>query len=367
MRIAMLTAPSTAQGPLPALTPLLASALRDLGCEVDLLPWGRRLEGESLWRKLVQRPADLWRARRRLIAAPVEVVVIHTAHSWTTLLRDIPLVLAARGGRRAVVLHFHGSYCDRLVAPGRPAFKLASSLLLALSDAALVLSSEEQRQWRAFHPRSRVDVVRNPVRPLPPLQPPPARSRFAIPGAGPIALFVGRLIEAKGILDLVAALAMQSAEAPWHLLVVGDGPLEQEVRRRAARAGVAAKLTLTGYLQGDDLRAAYQVADVFVLPSYSEGLPLVVLEAMAAGLPIVTTGIRGMADHLRDGVNGLLVPPGEPPALAAALARLLGDGEEGRRMGRVNREQVAEFSPERVARDYLAVLREVVAARPARV
>jgi glycosyltransferase involved in cell wall biosynthesis len=366
MRIAMLTAPSTADGPLPALTPLLASALRDLGCEVEILPWGRRQEGESVWRKLVQRPADLWRARRRLDAQPVEVVVIHTAHSWTTLVRDIPLVLAARGRRRAVVLHFHGSYSGRLIAAGRPAFKLASSLLLAFSDAALVLSSEEQREWRAFHSRGRFEVVRNPVRPAPPLETAPARSRFAIPGTDPIALFVGRLIEAKGILDLVAALAAQSAAAPWHLLVVGDGPLEQEVRRRAAQAGVSSKLTLTGYLRGDDLRAAYQVADLLALPSYSEGLPLVVLEAMAAGLPIVTTGIRGMADHLRDGVNGRLVPPGDPAALAAALARLLGDGEERLRMGRANREQVAAFSPERVGCDYLAVLRAVVAARPAR-
>ena len=366
MRIAMLTAPATAQGPLPKLTPLLAAALRDLGCAVTLLPWGRRDERESFWQKLVQRPADLWRARRRLDAEPVDVVVIHTAHSWTTLLRDFPLALVARGRRRAVVLHFHGSRCERLVAPGRPAFKRASSLLLALSDAALVLSSEEQRQWQTFHPRGRFHVVRNPVQAAPPLDPAPARTRFAIPGADPIALFVGRLIEEKGILELIAALATQSTGTPWHLLVVGDGPLEQEVRRRAAQAGVGARLTLTGYLRGDDLRAAYQVADLLVLPSHSEGLPLVVLEAMAAGLPIVTTGIRGMADHLRDGVNALLVPPGDPAALAAALTRLLGDREARARMGGANRERVAAFSPERVGRDYLAVLRDVLAARRAR-
>jgi len=363
MRIAMLTAHPKVDGPLPKLVPLLVSALRDLGCEVRLVTWGRRGERESFWRKLVQRPADVWRARRALRAHACDLVVVQTAHAWTTLLRDIPLLLALRARRRPIVLQLHGSLCDRLVGTGRPAFKQASALLLALSDAVLVLSTEEQRQWQAFSPRGRVHVVRNPLRVPTPLDPAPARARFAIPGDDPIVLFVGRLIESKGILDLVAALALGRSDAPWHLLVVGAGPVDQQVRQRAARAGIGDRLTLTGYLAGDALQAAYEVADVLVLPSYSEGLPLVILEGMAAGLPIVTTDMRGMADHLRDGINALLVAAGEPAALAAALRRLLTDGDLRARMGAANRETVREFSPARVGRDYLAVLRDIVAAR----
>jgi len=364
MRIAMLSAHPEVHGPLPKLTPLLAAALRELGCDVRVQCWGRRRERESIWQKLVQRPADIWRARRMLHQHAADLVIVHTAHSWATLLRDIPLLLALRRRDRPVVLQFHGSLCDRLVAPGRSAFKLASKLLVVCSDAALVLSSEEQRQWHAFNPNGRFHVVRNPFVPDARLAPAPLRARFAVAGNAPIVLFVGRLIEAKGILDLVDVLAQRSPNLPWHLLVVGEGPLDQEVRRRAAQAGVDGHLTLTGYLHGAALQAAYELADVLVLPTRSEGFPLVILEGMAAGLPVITTGIRGMADHLREGVNALLVPPAEPPALAAALTRLLADRELRARMGEVNRATVGEFSPDRVGRHYLDVLRQVAAANP---
>ena len=364
MRVAMLTPPPEIRGPLPKLVPVLAASLRAQGCAVSLQPWGRHREVEPLWRKLAQRPIDVWRARRRLRADPADVVVVHTAHFWSTLLRDLPLLLALRAPRRALVLHLHGSLADSLVGPGQGAFKLGSALLVGLSDAVLVLSSEEQRQWQAFLPAGRIRLVRNPL--PPPTSPNPGafHDRFGIAAGDPIVLFVGRLIAAKGILDLLAVLA---AGAPrFHLLVVGEGPLEAEIRRRAAAAGVGARLTLTGYLDGAELQAAYAIADLFVLPTaHSEGLPLVILEAMAAGLPIVTTPMRGMADHLRDERNALMVPPGDRAGLATATRRLLGDGDLRRRLGATNRDTVREFSPERVGVDYLAALREAFDARRA--
>ncbi|MEO8603112.1 MAG: glycosyltransferase family 4 protein [bacterium] len=361
MRIAMLTVHPDVHSPLTSITPLLVSALRDLGCEVQLQFWGRRRERESLWRKILQRPGDIRRLRRLLRAQAVDLVLVHTAHAWATLLRDIPLLLAIRRSGLPVVLQFHGSHSDRLVAPRRRAFKLASALLIRLSDAALVLSSEEQRQWQRFWPAGRFHVVRNPFLPAARLDPAPLRARFSIAGDAPIVLFVGRLIEAKGLLDLVAVLAQRLSPLPWHLLVVGEGPLAPQVRADALRAGVDGRLTLTGYLRGEDLQAAYEVADVLVLPSRSEGFPLVILEAMAAGLPVVTTAIRGMADHLRDGVNALFVPPREPAVLATALTRLLQDGALRARLGEANRAKVREFSPDHVVPHLLAILRQAVA------
>lgn len=361
MRVAMLTPPPEIRGPLPKLVPVLAASLREQGCVVTLQPWGRRREGESLWRKLAQRPMDIWRARRKVGADAAEVVVVHTAHSWATLVRDVPLLLALRAPGRVLVLHLHGSLSDRLVGPGRGAFKWASAILVALSDAVLVLSSEERRQWQAFRPAGRIHLVRNPLPPPLPPDPDTTRDRFGIAAGDPVVLFVGRLITAKGILELLAVLA--DGAPPFHLLVVGEGPLEAEIRRRAAAAGVGARLTLTGYLDGAELQAAYAIADLFVLPTaHSEGLPLVILEAMAAGLPIVTTPMRGMADHLRDERNALMVPPGDRAGLATAVARLLADGDLRRRLGAANRDAVREFSPERVGRDYLAALREALDA-----
>jgi glycosyltransferase involved in cell wall biosynthesis len=360
MRILMLAPPPEVHGPLPKLAPLLASALRALGCEVSLAPWGGRREGEPARNKPLQRLADIERVRRWLARQAFDVLVIHTAHDWKTLSRDIPLLLATRGRSRRVVLQFHGSRCDRLLASGRPAFKLASAVLVGLTDAAFVLSSEEQRQWHAFHPRGRFVQVSNPCPPAAALDSVPTRCQLALPADPPIALFVGRLIEEKGLRDLTDALAQM--RVPVHLLAVGAGPLEAVLRQGVLHAGGSMRLTLAGYLEGRALQTAHQLADVFVLPTYwPEGFPLAIVEAMAAGLPVVTTRMRGMADHLREGVNALFVPPRAPAALAAALTRLLSDPALRSRMGEANRQKAREFAPEIVARHYLDALGAIVA------
>jgi glycosyltransferase involved in cell wall biosynthesis len=363
MRILMLGPHPGIRGPLPKLTPHLVAALRALGCEVTMEPWGRRREHEPVRDKIVQRLADIRRVRRTLRRQSFDLLIVETAHDWATLSRDIPLLLGTRALCRRAVLHFHGSACDRLVAPGRRAFKLASALLLRLSDAALVLSSEEQRQWQTFYPRGRFYQVCNPFLAPAAVDPAPRRCQLGLPTADPVVLFVGRLMESKGIRDLVAILPQVLARVPFHLLVVGDGPLEQHVRQCAAQVSVGKRLTLAGYLEGGALQGAYHLADIFVLPTWAEGFPLAVLEAMAAGLPVVTTRIRGMADHLRERVNALFVPPRDPAALAAALIRLLGDPVLRARMGQANREKVREFTPEIVGRHFLDVLRQVVEGR----
>ncbi len=359
----MLGPSPTIQGPLPKIVPVLITGLRDLGCEVYEEVWGRRRDDETWVRKLVQRLGDVRRVRRVLREHAFDLLVVTTAHDWQTLSRDIPLLLATRGLCAHRVLQFHGCFVDRLVAPGHSAFKLASAVLIRLSDAALVLSSEEQRQWQAFYPRGQVYVVSYPYVPAALPCPPAPRRSLGVPDGVPILLFVGRVMEAKGVFELIAALPQVSARTPCHLLVVGDGPEVPEVRRRVSAAGIGAHVTLAGYLEGDALRAAYGCADVFVLPSWSESLPLSMVEAMEAGLPVVTTRIRGMADHVRDGVHGFLTPPRDIAALAEALARILGDAGMRARMGQANQEKVREFAPDVVARHYLGVLQGLMDSR----
>jgi glycosyltransferase involved in cell wall biosynthesis len=141
--------------------------------------------------------------------------------------------------------------------------------------------------------------------------------------------------------------------------VVGDGPHESLARDHAAALGLGARVTFTGYLEGAELAAAYRAATVFALPTtWPEGFPTVITEAMGAGLPIVTTRRRGMADHLGDGVNALFVPAGDARALATAVERLLADPGLRARMARANREKVREFLPDVVGPRYLDALRE---------
>jgi glycosyltransferase involved in cell wall biosynthesis len=355
MRIFMLVQHPNARGPVPKHTSHLVTALRSLDCTVVTHPWGQERAGESLLEKLIQRPRDVISVYRTLRHSTFDVAIVKTSHDWRTLLRDIAVALVIRRRCRPIVLQFHGSLASRLVERGGHAFKLTTAALLALVDGVMVLSTEEQRQWRALRPRPHVFVVKNPyVSIFPTLQEPTndaARGRV---------LFVGRLIKAKGIFDLIDALPAVLERTQCGLVVVGDGDQEQELRIRIHRLGLDDHVTLAGYLTGSELTDRYREATIFVLPtSWNEGFPTVLAEAMDAGLPIVTTRIRGAADHLEPGENALFVEAGDAKGLASAITTLLADRDLRSRMATANRERMRMFEPQVVAAEYLDVLRSV--------
>lgn len=370
MRVLVLVPYPGIRGPLPKLVPVLAAALRRLGCSVETEPWSRHSDDESPLDKVVGRAGDLVRIRRHLARRPIDVLFISTAHNWPGLIRDVPLVMFTRGLCPHRVVQFHGSSSERLLAPGGYLFKWLSRLLVSACDAVLVLSEQERVEWRAFYPGGRFEVVANPF--VPEMRGAPGRNspggesepfgeERAHRSTGNGLLFVGRLMPEKGIFDVLEALALQRGESACHLVVAGDGPVAEDVRRRVAALGLSERVRLCGYLGTVGLARAYAVADIFVLPTYyAEGFPTVILEAMHAGLPIVTTPLRGAADRLKDGVNALFVPPRRPDVLAAALQRLIGDQNLRERMGRDNRGKVEEFAPDRVAPTYLSILLSVV-------
>lgn len=357
----MLTCHPGIQGPFPKILPLLAGALREQGCHVVTEPWGRHHDHESLSAKLVGRLGDLVRIRKALRRDAYDMMLIHTTTEMVNYSRDLPAAWLARKRVRHVALQFHGSTPDLALDGGSALFKKASRWMLNAVDGVLVLSSDEQQQWQKFHPAGRFFTIANPYQArshsaqdaaLPPLN---------VPQGVPVLIYVGRLIEQKGIFDLLNALGQCNGEVPFHLLVAGAGSEEQAFRERMTSLGLQDKITLLGYLSGDRLWQAYQAADMFVFPSWSEGFPTVITEAMNAGLPIVTTHIRGAVDHLKEGVHATFVPPREPARLAAAVRRLLGDAPARQRMAEANRAKIRDFAPEVVARRYVEVLREIAA------
>ena len=360
LRILMLVPHQGIKGPTPKHTPLLVSALRKHGCDVVTHGWGRQQDKETVQQKVAGRIRDIANIRKVLSKERPDLLVAKTAHDWATLSRDIPLVLASRHLCRTVVLQMHGSQPDRLVSPGNLLFKMVTKWLMRLSDATLVLSTQEQRQWQRFYPTGNFYVVSNPF------VPPAAEASEAfdlpwnIPPGKPVMLFAGRLIREKGIFELLEATANVKAQIPCHLIMAGDGPCDRQVQQRIAELDLKDCVTLAGYLTADQMPSDYRQANIFVLPTYSEGFPTVITEAMNAGLPVITTPIRGMADHLEDGTHAIFVPPMNPPAVADAILRLLVDKPLCEKMGLANREKVLEFSPDRVGRQYLDVLENVV-------
>ncbi len=175
--------------------------------------------------------------------------------------------------------------------------------------------------------RDRIRVLPNSIEPITPVPSESVsvlRGRWKIPTACPIVLSVGRLSREKGHRDLIEAawiLRNRRPDLPFHVLIIGDGPERERLHCQIAKRGLGEHVRLAGRQR--DPSPCYAIADVFVLPSYSEGSPNVVLEAMAAGVPIVACAVGGvpeMVDHER---TALLVKSGQPIAIADAIEKLL--------------------------------------------
>jgi glycosyltransferase involved in cell wall biosynthesis len=211
---------------------------------------------------------------------------------------------------------------------------------------------------RAGVPRGRIHVLHNSVAPA---DPPDAAETAALRaklGEGPLILVVGRLSKEKGHADLLEAFARY--DGPGRLVLLGGGHERQRLGEQAATLGVADRVNFVGHVA--NVKPYYFAADLLALPSHSEGSPNVVLEAMATGLPIVATAVGGVPEILTSGETGLVVPPRNPEAFAAAMRQSLTDRAAARRMAEAAREKARrEFTPEQYRQRLIAIYRELMA------
>lgn len=155
-------------------------------------------------------------------------------------------------------------------------------------------------------------------------------------------LTVARMVPNKGQLILLEAAAeLRRRGYHVHLTVVGDGPGRPDVERQVERLGLGACVELPGLVGQNQIPKLYELADVFVLPSFAEGVPVVLMEAMASGLPVVATRVMGVAELVEDGVSGVLVGPGNVSELSAAIASLADSPERRDAFGHAARTRVA--------------------------
>jgi glycosyltransferase involved in cell wall biosynthesis len=213
---------------------------------------------------------------------------------------------------------------------------------VAVGDA-----SARETEVYAGLPAGSVRVIRNGVIDPGVLQ--------AAPHDGTVLVAVGRLTPQKAFDVLLDALAELPAEV--RLVLVGDGEEHAALRAQATTLRVSERVTITGWT--DRVSGYLAQADIFVLPSRSEGFPLAIAEAMLAGLPVVATAVGSVPEAVVDGETGLLVGKDDRAALAAALRKLVDDAALRRRMGQRGRVVAAPFTAQRMAAAYLALWREV--------
>lgn len=242
-----------------------------------------------------------------------------------------------------------------------------------LADAEWTVTCTEVN-WRVLEtlaPPGRVELVRHgldltefppapPRSPAPPDPPGPAERGGGEAGPAAIILSVGRAVEKKGYPDLIAALARLPDAPAWRFVHVGGGPLGIELRRLAEQAGIADRVEWAGASTRPELLVRLRAADLFVLASRiardgdRDGLPNVLLEAQSQGLACLATRVSAIPELIEDEVTGLLVPPGDPAALAAGMERLLRSPALRRRLGAAGERRVREEFSSGIGADRLA-------------
>jgi len=254
------------------------------------------------------------------------VVHVHAA-AGAGFWREAAFMGAALAARCPVVLQLHGKGFD-------------SSIRWFLERAAAVcVSCGAARAWVKRVARNAEVVI---------VPPPVAISVPELAAKPNLILFLGRLEAAKGIYDLLEAVARVRAAVPdLRLACAGDGD-RVGVAHYAERLGIGDAVKFTGWVGPSGKRALLEHAAVFALPSADEALPVSLLEAMSAGVPVVATPVGGIPEVVSDGASGFLVAPGDKGALERALRRLLLDRKLAARMGAAARDTArARFSPER--------------------
>ena len=281
----------------------------------------------------------LGRLAARLAGVPV---VVHTVHGWGFNDRQRPLV-----NRSFTALErWCARFTDALV-----------TVTPRDTDVGLSRGIGEPALYTTI--RSGIDLARfgSPQRSREEM-----RAELGLAGHHRVAVSVMRLVPQKAPLDLIDGAGRLLADLPdARILIVGDGPLRALVEDRCRALGLGNRIVFTGLRS--DVPELLAAADVLVLASLWEGLPRVIPQAMAAGLPVVATAVAGNAEAVADGVTGVLVPPRDPAALASALSVLLADPARSRAMGAAARARVDEFSVHRMVDDIEALYTRCLAIR----
>jgi glycosyltransferase involved in cell wall biosynthesis len=308
---------------------------------------------------------EAWRARGLLERWPIEYVPTHCdggaprkivtalkalAGICLTVLRQGPVILHVHAAsdtsfwRKAlfmgfglmtkcpVILHLHaGRFRQFYEAECGPLGRRIIRFFLDRAASVIVLS-ESWRDWvSSISANPAIVCIPNPVLEAP---------ERTVPAEPSTILFMARVCEEKGIFDLLHAVASLRASIPGlRLICAGEGDLDA-VAARARALGLSDAVTFPGWVCGEVKDAWLQSATVFVLPSYAEAMPMSLLEAMAAGVPTVSTKVGGIPDVVTDGANGLLIAPGDVAALQRQLRRLLEDRKLASRLAAAARDTV---------------------------
>ena len=333
---------------------------------VRIAELGRRI-------RLLDDALAFWKLLRLVFDAKPDIVHTHTAKAGALgRVAAFTFNMTRRRRDRCVIAHtFHGHVLTGYFsAPVNAAVRLVERSLALVTDSVVTISPAQRRDivevFRIASPaRTAMIPLGLSLAPLLGLaaDAPSSRCDLGIGDQDFVVAYVGRFVPIKDLATLVRAFASLVREVPdsW-LLLAGDGPARGSLETLASELGVAPRVKFLGWI--DDLPRAYAAMDVCALSSLNEGTPVAIIEAMAAARAVVAPAVGGVPDIVRDNDTGLLVPSGDPAALAAALRRLASDAGLRGRLGAAARQEAARrFGSDRLVEDVARLYDDLLSRR----
>ncbi|MEO8053435.1 MAG: glycosyltransferase family 4 protein, partial [Acidobacteriota bacterium] len=302
--------------------------------DVEYLTVGARFEGESAPKVLLRLAKDCGLFTRAMRRGEYKIVHLNPSLGFKALIRDGLLLLIAKIFRKTVLVFTHGwdQRCEQLIEKH---FRTIFYSVYGCADAFIVLGNEFKDRLRAAGYEKVVFVQAAPVddQLLAEVRRRPIRKRTGAEQRPFNILFLARIEKSKGIYDALNTYALLKKAHPFiSLTVAGDG-WELEAAKRYANARGLTGVTFQGHVEGPAKFASFRSADAYLFPSYSEGLPISVLEAMACGLPVVTCAAGGLRDFFQNERMGFITESHDPLVLASLLGRLVDEPVLCRRIG----------------------------------
>lgn len=287
----------------------------------------------------------VWFVGTLLFDRNIEIVHIHGSADGSFVRKYLLFLTAKKIFRRKIIYHIHAGRYIRFYQNSHPIVKACIRQFVEGSDLVICLSEEWRRQFTQTFPSVNVRVLGNVVEPFVVNQ-----TATIKPEGQPLnVLFLGLIGDNKGIFDILTMMGTHRVELNGKLkLTIGGNGETDRLKQAIKHHHLESMVNFVGWVTGEQKQRLLQESDVYLLPSYSEGLPVSILEAMSAGLAILSTPVGGIPEIIVDGLNGYLVKPGDQETFYQRIMTFITNPELVRSMGRQSRLLVRAYEPAQV-------------------
>lgn len=288
-----------------------------------------------------------------------DIIQLNSAFDKNSLMRDFVFSIVCKILRKNLFFKIHGSHYDLLMTQDKKLLFLIKLYFVGAQKVGVLSEVEKQEFISQFNNPKKMVVVKNIVLPLNELNSP---AFWKKDNSKIYCLFVGRIVEKKGLDDLINALPQILKTIPNFVLVVtGDGTLKSSLQNLAKELKISNSIIWLGYVENKFIVNLFKDSELFIFPThFPEGMPMVLVEALRSGIPIITTKVRFAESYLKENVNCLFIDKGNHKDISLKVKKILNDSELRKKMKLNNPDFINEFSQDVVGEEFVNIYKEML-------